>query len=125
MTSTPNPVLTQRFSDAVAFALVVHSAQVRKGTSIPYLSHLLAVASLVIEHGGSEDAAIAAVLHDAPEDRGERAMLAQIAARFGPEVERIVEGCTDTFEKNKPEYSRRKQGTLHPSHLLSRRSAGG
>ena len=79
MTRIPNPVLTQRFSDAIAFALVVHSAQVRKGTSIPYLSHLLAVASLVIEQGGSEDAAIAVVLHDAPEDRGGRAMLAQIA----------------------------------------------
>ena len=98
MSDLPFPVLTKRFMQAMELALAVHSSQVRKGTSIPYISHLMAVASLVIEHGGSEDAAIAALLHDAPEDQGGRAMLAKIRAEFGDHVGAIVEACTDTFD---------------------------
>lgn len=115
MEDNPRPLLTNRFTDAIDFALVAHCAQVRKGTRIPYLSHLLAVASLVIEHDGDEDAAIAAVLHDAPEDRGGRAMLEQIRARFGDGVAKVVEECTDTFEKPKPEWPPRK--TKYVEHL--------
>jgi hypothetical protein len=107
--STPQPVvLADRFARALEFAVVVHSAQVRKGTTIPYVSHLLGVASLVIEHGADEDTAIAAVLHDAPEDQGGLMMLAQIRARFGERVADIVDGCTDTFEDPKPEWLKRK-----------------
>jgi hypothetical protein len=109
--------LTNRFTDAIDFALVAHCAQVRKGTRIPYLSHLLAVASLVIEHDGDEDAAIAAVLHDAPEDQGGHAMVAQIRARFGDTVAAIVVACTDTFESPKPEWPPRK--TKYVEHLAS------
>ena len=112
MGDIPRPLLTNRFTEAIDFALVAHCAQVRKGTRIPYLSHLLAVASLVIEHDGDEDAAIAAVLHDAPEDRGGRAMLGQIRARFGKSVAKIVEGCTDTFEDPKPAWRPRKKKYL-------------
>lgn len=109
MEKLPSPLLTDRFTAAVDFALVVHAAQVRKGTAIPYLSHLLAVASLVIEHDGTEDAAIAALLHDAAEDAGGHAMLAQVRARFGADVAAIVEACTDTFEARKPDWARRKE----------------
>lgn len=102
-------VLTARFADAFTFASVVHAAQVRKGTTIPYISHLMGVAALVLEHGADEDTAIAALLHDAAEDQGGRAMLAQIRMRFGDKVAAIVEACTDTFEEKKPEYRPRKQ----------------
>jgi len=74
--AVPHPVLTDRFAQAFAFASVVHASQTRKGTATPYLSHLMGVASLVLEHGADEDTAIAALLHDAPEDQGGYAMLA-------------------------------------------------
>ncbi len=76
-------VLTDRFTRAVDYAREVHAGDTRKGTTIPSLSHLLAVAALVLEHGGSEDQAIAALLHDAAEDHGGRAQLARIRAAFG------------------------------------------
>jgi hypothetical protein len=122
MGAIPRPLLTNRFTDAIDFALVAHCAQVRKGTRIPYLSHLLAVASLVIEHDGDEDAAIAAVLHDAPEDQGGYAMVEQIRARFGDEVAAIVVACTDTFESPKPEWPPRK--TKYVEHLAADASLG-
>jgi (p)ppGpp synthase/HD superfamily hydrolase len=107
-----SPILTSRFTDAFAFAHVVHAAQERKGTTIPYLSHLMAVASLVLEHGGDEDMAIAGLLHDAAEDHGGYPMLDQIHARFGERVGSIVEACTDTFENPKPSYLERKQAYI-------------
>ena len=115
MTVMPSPMLTDRFSRAFEFASVVHATQVRKGTRIPYLSHLLAVASLVIEHGADEDTAIAALLHDAPEDRGGKPMLEQIRARFGERVADTVHGCTDSFERQKGPYAERK--TRYVEHL--------
>ena len=63
-------VLTDRFDRALLYATHVHGGQVRKGTSTPYVAHLLAVAATVLEYGGSEDMAIAALLHDAVEDQG-------------------------------------------------------
>jgi (p)ppGpp synthase/HD superfamily hydrolase len=111
----PNPILTDRFAQAFAFASVVHANQTRNGTAIPYVSHVLGVASLVLEHGADEDTAIAALLHDAPEDQGGYAMLAQIKARFGDRVEKIVEGCTDSFEDPKPAWPKRKAAYL--AHL--------
>ena len=122
MGDIPRPLLTNRFTDAIDFALVAHCAQVRKGTRIPYLSHLLAVASLVIEHDGDEDAAIAAVLHDAPEDQGGLAMVEQIRARFGTGVADIVVACTDTFESPKPAWPPRK--TKYVEHLAADASPG-
>jgi (p)ppGpp synthase/HD superfamily hydrolase len=89
--------LTARFEDALGYAARLHSGHVRKGTAIPYVAHLLAVAGLVLEHGGDEDEAIAALLHDAAEDCGGRPILDAIRGRFGERVAAIVEGCSDSL----------------------------
>jgi (p)ppGpp synthase/HD superfamily hydrolase len=90
--------LTKRFEDAFVFASHVHTGQLRKGTEIPYAAHLLSVTALVLENGGGEDEAIAALLHDAVADRGVE--VNDIRARFGDEVARIVKACSDSFEKD-------------------------
>jgi (p)ppGpp synthase/HD superfamily hydrolase len=82
--------------------------QARKGNRVPYLSHLLAVAGLVLENGGDEDQAIAALLHDGPEDQGGEATLIEIRERFGTRVADIVAACTDTFVTPKPPWRTRK-----------------
>ena len=87
----------------------LHASQKRKGTSIPYVSHLLAVSSLVLEHGGSEDQAIAALLHDAVEDQGGLPTLDKIRDHFGDVVAEIVDHCTDANEEPKPEWRIRKE----------------
>lgn len=107
--------LSERFEQAFQFAFEIHRAQLRKGNQVPYIAHLMAVASLVLEDGGSEDEAIAALLHDAPEDQGGRPVLEQIRRRFGENVARIVDGCTDTYETPKPAWRERKERYL--SHL--------
>ena len=107
--------LGRQFEEALLYAAHVHARQVRKGTSIPYVGHLLSVAALVINDGGDEDESIGALLHDAPEDQGGRERLADIRARFGERVARIVEGCTDTFEQPKPPWLPRKEQYL--AHL--------
>ncbi|HWR16379.1 MAG TPA: HD domain-containing protein [Terriglobales bacterium] len=97
-TFTENPRLTQRFNDALVFTAELHCRQTRKGgDQIPYISHLLGVASLVIEAGGDEDMAIAALLHDAVEDQGGMETLERIRERFGERVAHVVVGCTDDF----------------------------
>lgn len=93
-------VLTRRFSDAVEYARIAHAAQFRKGTSIPYVYHLLGVASLVLEYGGNEDQAIAGLLHDVLEDCG-REHAATILAQFGEAVAKIVADCTDGTAESK------------------------
>lgn len=93
-------VITSRYVDAVNYARIAHAAQVRKGTQIPYLHHLLAVSSLVLEYEGTEDQAIAALLHDVLEDCG-AAHLATLRVEFGDEVARIVEDCTDGSAESK------------------------
>jgi (p)ppGpp synthase/HD superfamily hydrolase len=105
-------VLTDRFDEALAYAAEVHRSQTRKGGDIPYLAHLLAVAALVLEHGGDEDQAIAALLHDAAEDAGGRRRLEDIRSRFGDRVARIVDACTDTYEVPKPDWRERKESFL-------------
>lgn len=104
--------LTPRFESALIYALKMHSKQKRKGTQIPYIAHLLAVASLVMEDGGDEDQVIAALLHDAPEDQGGLVTLAEIRAKFGEHVADIVRGCTDSFETPKPPWRERKEAYL-------------
>ena len=87
-----------RLAAALALAHDAHRMQKRKGTDVPYIAHPMAVASLVLEHGGSEDQAIAALLHDTIEDGGE-AYADRIDAAFGPEVLAMVRDCTDgSFE---------------------------
>lgn len=105
-------VLTERFQRAFLHAAHAHACDIRKGTQIPYMSHLLAVASLVLENGGSEDEAIAALLHDAVEDHGGARRLKLIQAEFGETVAIIVDGCTDTYEDPKPAWEKRKKAYL-------------
>jgi (p)ppGpp synthase/HD superfamily hydrolase len=100
---------SERYVEAVAYAHQLHATQVRKGSDVPYLSHLLSVSALVMEAGGNEDQAIAGLLHDGPEDCGGRAVLAEIESRFGPRVAGIVAACTDTFEEPKPPWRARKE----------------
>jgi (p)ppGpp synthase/HD superfamily hydrolase len=106
-------VLSTRFDAAVAYARTIHADQVRKGTRIPYLAHLLSVAALVIEHGAAhEDIVIGALLHDAAEDCGGRPRLDDIRSQFGDAVAYVVEGCTDTFEDPKPPWRPRKEAYI-------------
>jgi (p)ppGpp synthase/HD superfamily hydrolase len=89
--------LSEKFDRALLYATHVHGGQRRKGTSVPYVAHLLAVAATVLEYGGSEDDAIAALLHDAVEDQGGEARLSDIRNRFGDRVADIVRSCSDSF----------------------------
>jgi (p)ppGpp synthase/HD superfamily hydrolase len=107
----PRP-LSERFVRALVYAARLHAAQFRKGTSRPYIGHLLGVASIVLTHGGDEDEAIAALLHDAVEDQGGKRQLQNIRRRFGPRVARIVAGCTDADTFPKPPWLERKKKYL-------------
>lgn len=115
-------MLSDRFREAFGFALELHRNQTRKGSAAPYISHLLAVASLVLEHGGDENQAIAALLHDAIEDQGHawpggRDGLRQaIGEKFGAEVLAIVNGCTDDEEFPKAAWRARKEAYLLHIH---------
>jgi len=98
-----------RFNEALQFAESAHQSQRRKGTTIPYVAHLLAVTAIVLEHGGDEDQAIAALLHDAVEDQGGLEMEKTIRTRFGDRVATIVMHCTDAVEEPKPPWRERKE----------------
>ena len=100
--------LSPRFDQALHYAVLIHAGQLRKGTEIPYLSHLLGVASIALEYGANEDQAIGALLHDAGEDAGGRGRIEDIRQRFGDEVADIVDGCTDADVVPKPEWRKRK-----------------
>jgi (p)ppGpp synthase/HD superfamily hydrolase len=107
------PGLTaERFEKALIYAAQLHARQVRKGTTIPCVAHLLAVAAIVLEDGGSEDEAIAALLHDAIEDQGGDATRQEIRRRFGDKVVEIVNGCTDAEVIPKPPWLERKKQYL-------------
>jgi (p)ppGpp synthase/HD superfamily hydrolase len=108
-------MLTNRFSQALSFTFELHRDQFRKGNEIPYIAHLLAVAALVIESGGTENEAIAGLLHDAPEDQGGLDTLDQIRSLFGDQVAAIVDGCTDTYITPKPPWRERKE--IYLRHL--------
>lgn len=115
---------TNRFAEALQYAATIHSEQLRKCTSIPYISHLLAVSALVLEHGGSEDESIAALLHDAVEDAGGKARLEDIIQKFGRNVGDIVLSCSDADTFPKPPWRERKEKYIahlkesNPSVLL-------
>jgi (p)ppGpp synthase/HD superfamily hydrolase len=104
--------LGTRFDEALVLACTLHREQQRKTSGVPYVAHLLAVASLVLEEGGSEDMAIAALLHDAAEDQGGEATLAGIQSAFGVDVARWVRQASDTLELPKPEWEQRKRHHL-------------
>lgn len=101
--------LGPRFRKALLFAAEKHSGQTRKASTIPYIAHLMGVASLALEFGGDEDLAIAALLHDVVEDCGGMPMLAEVKRKFGPRVARIVDGCTDSYTDPKPPWRQRKE----------------
>ena len=102
-------LLGPRFASALGYVATLHATQLRKGTQTPYVSHLLAVASLAIEYGANEDEAIAALLHDSIEDQGGAEVRRRITALFGQTVADIVEGCTDTDVMPKPPWRERKE----------------
>ena len=102
-------MLSARFEEALGFTAQLHARQTRKATSIPYVAHLLAVASIAIEHGADEDEAIAALLHDAIEDQGGKAIAAEIGKRYGDRVVDIIRGCSDTDVIPKPPWRSRKE----------------
>jgi (p)ppGpp synthase/HD superfamily hydrolase len=110
-----SPPLTKRFDAALKLAAELHRAQRRKGSNTPYIGHLLGVCSLVLEDGGDEDEAIAALLHDAVEDQGGEQTLARIREQFGERVARIVLACSDATEIPKPPWRQRKEAYL--AHL--------
>ena len=102
--------LSERFSEALVFAEKLHRKQIRKGSGTPYIAHLLGVASLVLEAGGDEDEAIAALLHDAVEDQGGIKTRDEIYEKFGDRVTAIVVGCSDSFDgEPKPPWRERKE----------------
>jgi len=104
--------LSSRFQDALVYGTQVHAGQVRKGTPVPYVSHILIVTGIVLENGGDEDEAIAALLHDAVEDQGGEARLVDIRTRFGDRVADIVRGCSDSTTRPKPPWEDRKRRYL-------------
>jgi (p)ppGpp synthase/HD superfamily hydrolase len=125
----PNVRLSARYFEAVAYASGLHEGQTRKGTTIPYMSHLLGVSSLVLEALGDEDQAIAALLHDAAEDCGGEPRLQEIDSMFGPRVASIVRGCSDSlvqdptvkapWRERKEEYIAHLQGVSMDVILVS------
>lgn len=100
--------LGRRFLSAFEFSAAQHADQTRKASTIPYIAHLIGVASLVLEAGGDEDLAIAALLHDVVEDCGGAPMLKEVRRRFGARVAKIVDGCTDAYSIPKPPWHDRK-----------------
>lgn len=108
MTNPGTARLGPRFDDAFLFAAEKHAAQTRKRTDVPYISHLMSVAALVLEAGGDEEQAIAALLHDVVEDCGGEPMLEEVRGRFGDRVAKIVQGCTDAYAVPKPPWKQRK-----------------
>ena len=93
------PTLGPQFEEALLFAIRVHAGDLRKGTDVPYVSHLLSVCALVMEDGGDEDEAIAALLHDTLEDHPAEVTKSDLECRFGPRVADLVVRCTDTPPK--------------------------
>ncbi|HYT67947.1 MAG TPA: HD domain-containing protein [Vicinamibacterales bacterium] len=113
------PTLTRRFDEAFLYAHETHAGHTRKGNGVPYIGHLMGVASIVIDDGGNEDEAVAALLHDAPEDCGGRERLEDIRARFGDAVAKIVEDCTDSWTTPKAPWAERKQKYAEHARSLS------
>lgn len=121
---SPGPViLTPRYTEAVTYAAALHGTSTRKGTNVTYLCHLFSVSALILEAGGSEDQAIAGLLHDAVEDAGGIPRARDIAHRFGRTVADIVLACSDSTDeewKKQVDYCQRKRAYLdHLEHEAS------
>lgn len=105
-------LLDARFEQALVYAFRLHSGQKRKQSQVPYIAHLLGVTSIVLEDGGNEDEAIAALLHDAVEDQGGLDTLEQIRVRFGSNVADLVLALSDSYTQPKPPWRERKQAYI-------------
>ena len=105
-------MMSERFVGAVEFANELHGDQFRKGTTVPYISHLLVVSGIVLQHGGGEDEAIAAFLHDTVEDCGGKPVLERIRQHFGEKIADLVDGCSETDIQPKPPWFERKKGYI-------------
>jgi (p)ppGpp synthase/HD superfamily hydrolase len=110
-------MLSERFSEALTYATCLHAKQIRKGSGVPYIAHLLGVASIALEYGANEEEAIAALLHDAIEDQGGDSTRQEIRRRFGDTVTAIVDGCTDSETIPKPPWKERKEAYI--AHISS------
>src|SRR5246500_3468879 len=109
--------LSEEFEEALIYATRAHGDQMRKKTAIPYIAHILGVTAITLEYGGNETEAIGALLHDAVEDCGGAKRLRDIKRKFGKDVARIVEGCTDTDQTPKPPWLERKKAyVIHVRH---------
>src|SRR5882672_1888537 len=104
--------LSRQFEKALIYATRIHGGQLRKKTRIPYIAHILGVSAIAMEYGANETEAIAALLHDAVEDCGGAKRLRDIERKFGKKVARIVDGCTDTFQRPKPPWRERKENYI-------------
>ena len=107
----------ERFEKALEYAALIHAGQFRKKTGVPYIAHLLGVASIALEYGATQDEAIAALLHDAGEDAGGLGRIEDIRRRFGDKVAKIIEGCTDAVTLPKPPWRERKEKYI--AHLAN------
>jgi (p)ppGpp synthase/HD superfamily hydrolase len=115
-------ILTERFDRALLYASQVHGGQTRKGTLVPYIAHLMAVAATVLEYDGDEDQVVAALLHDAVEDQGGFGRLSDIENRFGQRVADLVRSCTDNLGNGSGDHNRmtwRKRKSKYLDHLRS------
>jgi len=101
--------LSPQFERALTYATRIHGGRLRKKTRIPYIAHILGVAAIAMEYGANETEAIGALLHDAVEDCGGAKRLRDIERKFGKQVAKIVEGCTDTDQAPKPPWVERKK----------------
>lgn len=115
----------KKFEKALLYAARLHRHQTRKGSEVPYVTHLLAVAAIVGENGGTEDEVVATLLHDTPEDQGGRERSKDIQTHFGKKVAEIVAGCTDTYEDPKPPWRPRKEAYVKHVGLRTARLRGG
>jgi (p)ppGpp synthase/HD superfamily hydrolase len=104
--------LSEKFEEALVYATRAHSDQIRKKTGIPFVAHVLGVAAIALEYGANETEAISALLHDTAEDCGGTERLRDIQEKFGEDVARIVDGCTDTYETPKPPWLERKRAYI-------------
>lgn len=117
MSHTDHPILGPKFEEALQLATRLHNEQVRKMRRVPYISHLLSVTALVLQDGGTEVEACAALLHDAAEDQGGENILSLVREQFGDQVADIVAACSDTFEDPKPPWKERKLAHIkHTKH---------
>ena len=103
---------SEKFQEALIYATLAHGDQMRKKTGIPFVAHILGVTSIALEYGASETEAIGALLHDTVEDCGGVERLRDIREKFGDDVARIVDGCTDTYETPKPPWLERKRSYI-------------